>query len=359
MVGSGDRGTVDPSGTGQIADGSDRAAPTGLPTHMRAAARHRYGSVAEVEIGTFPVPEPAGNEVLVEVSCAGLDRGVWHVLTGLPYLMRLTGFGLRRPRQPILGMDLAGRVVAVGADVTGPDIGDAVLGVGSGTFAQYALARADRVVPKPDRVSFGEAAAAPTSGLTAMQAVQDIGHVRPGQRVLVLGASGGVGSFCVQLASTAGAEVTGVASGAKHDLVRSLGAAHLIDYTSADPCDGSTRYDLIIDTGGRTPLAKLRRALTPDGTLVIVGGEDGDRWTGGIGRQLGAVVRSVGTKQRLTTFVSSPTQQRLERLRHALDGGLTPAVTRTYPLDDVPRAIRDLEAGRIQGKCVIGARATG
>ena len=358
MGGTGERGAVRPGEAVQDRDGSIRPAVASVPTVMRAAARNRYGSVTGVEIGEFAVPRPAENEVLVRVGSAGLDRGVWHVMTGLPYLMRLTGFGLRRPRQPILGMDLAGWVIAVGKDVAGLHVGDPVLGVGSGTFAQYACARADRLVRRPDRVSFGQAAAAPTSGLTAMQAVHEIGRVRPGQRVLVLGASGGVGSFSVQLAALVGAEVTGVASGAKHDLVRSLGAGRVIDYTSTDPCDGSTRYDLIIDTGGRTKLSKIRTALTPDGTLVIVGGEDGGRWTGGIGRQLRAVARSPFTKQRLTTFITSPTPQRLERLRQALDDGLVPAVTRTYPLDDLPQALRDLEAGRIRGKSVIEVSTT-
>ena len=353
MFATGDGGAVVPGATVKDTDGSVPPPAGEIPARMRTAARIRYGAAAEVQIREFAVPTPTDDQVLVRVDSAGLDRGVWHVLTGLPYLMRMTGFGLRRPRQPILGMDLAGRVVAVGTGVATLGVGDAVLGVGSGTFAQYACARADRLVRKPDRLSFGQAAAAPTSGITALQAVHEIGRVSRGQRVLVLGAAGGVGSFCVQLASRTGAEVTGVASAAKHDLVRSLGASRVIDYNSSDPCDGSTRYDVIIDTGGRTKLAKLRTTLTPAGTLVIVGGEGGDRWTGGIGRQLRAVARSPWTGQRLTTFISSPTPQRLERLRQALDDGLVPAVTATYPLAEVPRALMDLETGRIRGKSVI------
>lgn len=329
-----------------------------VPTRMLAAVRDRYGPPSAIAIRDVPVPTPATGEVLIEVGSAGLDRGVWHVLTGLPYLMRLTGFGLRRPRQPVLGMDVAGRVVAAGPDVDGPRVGDAVVGIGSGTYARYAVARADRLVPKPARLSYGQAAAAPTSGLAAMQAVHEIGRVAADQHVLVLGASGGVGSLAVQLAALAGARVTGVASGTKLDLVRSLGADRVIDYAQDDPCDGSICYDLILDIGGLRRLGALRRALTPDGTLVIVGGENGGRWTGGVGRQLRAFVRSAMSRQRLTAFVSSPTPQRMERLRLALEQGLTPVVTDSYPLDEVPRALRDLEAGRIRAKSVIEVRST-
>lgn len=334
------------------------APEAGVAERMRAAVRDRYGPVSAVAVQEVPVPAPAAGEVLIEVCSAGLDRGVWHVVTGLPYLMRLTGFGLRRPRQPVLGSDVAGRVVASGPDVDRPRVGDAVVGIGAGTFARYTVARADRLVPKPTRLSFGQAAAAPTSGLAAMQAVHEVGRVEAGQHVLVLGASGGVGSLAVQLAALAGARVTGVAGRAKLDLVRSLGADRVIDYTQDDPCDGSIRYDLILDIGGRRRLGTLRTALTRDGTLVIVGGENGGRWTGGVGRQLRAVLRSTVSRQRLTAFVSSPTPQRLERLRLALEQGLTPVVTETYSLKEVPRALRDLEAGRIRGKSVIEVGST-
>ena len=327
-----------------------------VSARMLAAARDRYGPVTRVEIREVATPTPARDEVLVEVLAAGIDRGVWHVMTGLPYLMRLTGFGLRRPRQPLLGMDVAGRVAAVGSGVTRLRVGDAVFGIGSGTFAEYACARADQLTAKPPELSFAQAAAAPTSGLTALQAVREVGKVRSGQRVLVLGASGGVGSLAVQLARSAGAEVTGVASAAKLDLVRSLGANHIVDYTSADATDGTVRYDVVLDIGGRTRLAHLRRALTRNGTLVIVGGENGGKWTGGVGRQLRAVALSPFEPQRLTTFISSPTPQRLERLTTALLDGLIPAVGRTYRLDEVLLALQDLEAGRIRGKGVIDVR---
>jgi NADPH:quinone reductase-like Zn-dependent oxidoreductase len=333
--------------------------PQGIPQTMRAAVRQRYGQADGVEAREVAVPVPGAEEVLVEVHAAGLDRGVWHLMTGTPYLLRLAGFGLRRPRQPVLGMDVAGRVAAVGRDVTRFAVGDEVFGIGTGTFAEYAVARQDKLVAKPVGVPFVQAAAVAISGLTALQALHDVGRVRAGQRVLVLGASGGVGSFAVQLARAAGAEVTGVCSAAKADLVRSLGAHHVIDYASADPTDGSVRYDLILDIGGRTRLAKLRRALTATGTLVIVGGENGGRWTGGIGRQLRALALSPLLKQRLTTFISAESGDGLELLRAAVeDGHLTPAVERTYPLDDVPDALRDLEAGRARGKSVIQARPT-
>ncbi len=327
-----------------------------VPARMLGAGRTQYGPTGTIEICETATPVPTRGEVLVEVQAAGVDRGVWHLMTGLPYLMRLAGFGVRRPRQPLLGMDVAGRVVAVGPDVTRPRVGDAVLGVGTGTYAEYARARADQLVAKPAALSFVEAAAAPTSGLTALQAVHEIGAVRAGQRVLVLGASGGVGSLAVQLARLAGAEVTGVASAAKRGLVRSLGATHVLDYTATDPCDGSRHYELILDIGGRTRLAALRRALTPAGTLVIVGGENGGRWTGGIGRQLRALAWSPLVRQRLTTFLSTATPERLEQLRAELQDGLTPHVERTYPLADVPRALQDLHAGRIRGKAVIELR---
>jgi len=328
---------------------TDDAVP--LPPTMRAALRQRYGPADVVEVREVAVPSPGPGEVLVEVHAAGLDRGVWHLMTGTPYLLRLAGFGLRRPRQPVLGMDVAGRVAAVGRDVTRFAVGDEVFGIGTGTFAEYALARQGKLGAKPAGLPFVRAAAVAISGLTA--------HVRVGQRVLVLGASGGVGSFAVQLARAAGARVTGVCSADKADLVRSLGAHQVIDYAGADATDGTVRYDLILDIGGRTRLAKLRRALTATGTLVIVGGENGGRWTGGIGRQLRALALSPLLKQRLTTLISAETAEGIQRLCTAIeDGHLTPAVEKTYPLDDVPTALCDLEAGRTRGKSVIQVRPT-
>lgn len=328
-----------------------------VPSRMRAVTQDRYGDAGELRIGDEPTPTPGPEEVLLEVHAAGVDRGVWHLMTGLPYLTRLMGYGLRRPAQRVPGMDVAGRVVAVGEDVTDLTIGDEVLGIGIGTFAEYARARADKLVRKPAGLPFDQAAVVAISGLTAHQALHKVGQVRAGQAVLVLGASGGVGSHVVQIARAAGAEVTGVASGAKADLVRELGAHRVLDYTTTDPTDGSAQYDLIIDTGGRTPVRRLRRALTRTGTLVIVGGEGGGRFTGGFGRQLRALALSPFVSQRLTIVMSAEHRDGLEPLRAAIEAGeLTPAVGHTYPLDQVPQAIRDLAEGRARGKSVVHIR---
>ena len=300
------------------------------------------------------------DEVLIEVHAAGVDRGVWHLMTGTPYLIRVAGFGLTKPKQPILGLDVAGRVAAVGSDVTRFSPGDEVFGIASGSFADYTTAKADKLVHKPSTVSFEQAAASAISGITALQALTDVGHLRAGQRVLVLGASGGVGTFAVQLAKALGADVTGVASTAKLDLVRSLGADHVVDYTTDDPTDGSRQYDLIIDIGGRTPVRRLRRALTSSGTLVIVGGEDGGRWTGGVGRQVRAMLLSPFTKQRLTTFVSKEARSSIERLVEFIESGeVVPAVGERFDLEQTADAIRQMEAGATRGKSVIVVRDDG
>ena len=246
---------------------------------------------------------------------------------------------------------MAGTVVATGADVTGFGAGDEVFGIARGSFAEYAAARADTLAAKPARLSFAQAAAVAVSGLAALQGLR-AGRLRAGQKVLVIGASGGVGSYAVQLAKASGAEVTGVCSTGKTDLVRSLGADHVIDYTRDDFADGRHHYDLILDTGGNSRLARLRRALTPTGTLVIAGGEGG-KWTG-VGRQLAAMMLSPFVRQRLTTYLSKHRQADLETLRRLTETGqLTPLIGRTYPLADAPQAIRDLHAGRARGKIAL------
>lgn len=324
---------------------------------MQAMVQERYGSADELGLATREIPTPAPNQVLIEVYAAGMDRGVWHLMSGQPYLVRIAGFGLTKPKQPVPGLDVAGRIVAIGDDITRFRVGDEVLGIGVGTFAEYAVAREDKLVAKPDGLSWAQAAALTISGGTADQALHKIGRVEAGQKVLILGASGGVGSFAVQIAAAAGAEVTGVASTAKTDFVRSLGAHHVLDYTTSDVVSGEVTYDLIIDIGGRTQVSRLRRVLAPTGTLVIVGGEDGGRWTGGVGRQLRAVVLSRFVRQRLTTFVASEGYEGAERLVRAVGAGeIVPAVDRTYRLDEVPTAIVDLEAGRLQGKAVVEIR---
>jgi NADPH:quinone reductase-like Zn-dependent oxidoreductase len=275
-------------------------------------------------------------------------------MAGLPYVVRLAGYGLRAPKNPIRGLDVAGRVAAVGPGATGFRPGDEVFGTCDGSFAEFARARPDSLTPKPPRLSFEEAAAVPVSGCAALQAVRDQANVHPGQRVLIIGAGGGVGTFAVQLAKAAGAEVTGVCSTGKTDLVRSLGADRVIDYTREDFADDGTTYDVVLDIAGNRPLSQLRRALAPTGTLVIVGGEEGGRWLGGVDRQLRALTLSPFVRQKLTTWISSARTSDLEELRALLDDGtITPVVDRTFPLSDAAEAIAYLRAGRAPGQVVL------
>jgi NADPH:quinone reductase-like Zn-dependent oxidoreductase len=338
-----------------IAAAASAAAEAGEPVpQMRAVVQDRYGAPERLELRTVPRPTPGDRQVLIRVEAAGVDRGVWHLTTGMPYVVRLAGYGLTRPKQPIPGMDVAGTVAAVGNEVTRFAVGDEVMGVGSGTFAEFALADEVKLAHRPAGVDVAAAAVTSISGLTALQAVRDVGRVEAGQRVLVLGASGGVGSFAVQLAKHVGAHVTGVASAAKLDLVRELGADEAIAHTTADALDGRRRYDVIIDTGGRNPVRRLRRALGRRGTLVIVGGEGGGRVTGGAGRQLRAVALSPFVPQHLTTFVSAERGEDVEVLAGLLASGeLRPRVDRSHRLADAPTALAHLAAGRVRGKAVI------
>ncbi len=242
---------------------------------MQAIVQHAYGPPDVLRLEDVEPPVIGDDEVLVRVHAAGVDPGVWHLMTGLPYLVRVMGYGLRAPKTRVRGTDVAGRIDAVGEKVTQVRVGDEVFGVCEGSFAEFARAKADKVAPKPASLSFEQAAAVPVSGLTALQGLRDQGEVQPGQQVLIVGASGGVGTFAVQLATAFGAEVTGVCSTGKVDLVRSIGASHVIDYTRDDFARPGRRYDVILDTGGNRPLRDLRRALAPRGTLVIVGGEGG------------------------------------------------------------------------------------
>jgi NADPH:quinone reductase-like Zn-dependent oxidoreductase len=323
---------------------------------MRAIAHHQYGSADVLHLEQVDRPTIADDEVLIRVQAAGIDRGTWHFMAGQPYAIRLAA-GLRRPRNPVLGLDVAGTVVEVGPKVSRFAVGDEVFGIGRGSFAEYAAARENKVVRKPAGLSFEQAAAVTVSGLTALQALQT-GHARAGQHVLVIGASGGVGTFAVQIAHALGAEVTGVASTNKADLVRSIGADHVIDYTRDDFAAGPGRYDLILDVGGNAPLSRLRRALTRNGTLVIVGGEDGGRWTG-VRRQLRALALSPFLRQRLTTFIAKHALADIEQLARLVEAGdLTPILDTTYPLADAADAMRHLVAGRTRGKLAISV-ATG
>ena len=321
-------------------------------TTMQAVTYEEYGSADVVHVGRAVRPVPGTGQVLLRVHAAGLDRGVWHTMTGTPYAGRLA-FGLRRPKNPVLGLDVAGTVVALGPGVTKLAEGDEVYGFGQGTFAEYALAREAKLSRKPVNISFEQAAAVPVSAATALQTM-DAGRVQPGQTVLVIGASGGVGTYAVQLAKALGARVTGVCSTTKVDLVRSLGADHVIDYTSEDFADGTRRYDLIIDIAGNPTIRRLRRALNPAGTVVIVGGEEGGSWTGSMDRQLRAMTLSVFIRQRLTMVIAKQRCSDLERLTALIESGaVTASLDRTYPLDQAPDAIRHLAAGQARGKVVI------
>jgi NADPH:quinone reductase-like Zn-dependent oxidoreductase len=320
---------------------------------VKAIIRDAYGSVDVLRLADIDQSVAGDADVLVRVHAAGVDQGVWHLMTGTPYVMRLAGFGIRAPKNPLLGYDVAGRIEAVGAQVTEFQTGQEVFGTCRGSFAEYAVARPDRLLSKPDNVSFEQAAAVPISGYAALQAVREHGGVRPGQRVLIIGAGGGVGTLAVQIAKAEGAEVTGVCSASKTELVRSVGADHVIDYTREDFADGRNRYDVILDIAGNRSLSELRRALTPRGTLVIVGGEDAGNWLG-VRRQLRAAALSPFVRQKLGFFISKERRQDLEELRRLLEAGtIRPVVDRTFPLEEVPAAIRYLRDGQARGKVVI------
>lgn len=335
---------------------STTAVSTEAAQTMRAIVQRSYGSADALTLETIDRPTIDDDQVLIEVHAGGVDRGVWHLMTGTPYVIRL-GFGLTKPKHPVQGLDVAGCVVAVGAEVTRFSPGDHVFGIATGSYAEYAAADEKKLSLKPTNATFEQAAVSAVSGITALQGLTDIGKLQPGERVLIVGASGGVGTFAVQLAKALRAEVTGVASTAKLDLVRSLGADHVIDYTQDDFADGEHEYDLILDIGGRNSVRRLRRALAERGRLVIVGGEDGGRWVGGIGRQLRAMLLSPFVKQRLGTFISTEHHSFIDRLATFVQSGdVVPAIGRRFALDDTAEALRELEAGRTIGKSVIVVR---
>ena len=295
---------------------------------MQAIVRHRYGTVPEEVLRLERVDRPVAGrgEVLVRVRAAGVDAGTWHLMTGVPYLMRL---------------------------VTGLAPGDAVFGTCRGSFAQYTAAKASRLAAKPASLTFEQAAALPNSANTALRAVRDKAKVRPGQHVLVIGAGGGVGTFAVQIAKAFGAEVTAACGTGKTDLVRAIGADHVLDYTREDPVSGQRRYDAVIDIGGDRPVARLRRALTPKGTLVLTGGTGGPL-LGGMDRNMRAQLLSLFVSQRLTAFIAPESRADLITLGEMADSGaITPAIDRAYPLSQAAAALRYLAEGRARGKVVI------
>jgi len=321
---------------------------------MKAIVQDRYGSADVLEFRDIEGPVVGENDVLVRVRAAGCGPDVWHLMTGKPYMARLA-IGLRTPKLPVLGWDVAGTVDTVGANVTGIEPGDEVMGTTKGSFAELAIAKAEDLVPKPARLSFEEAGALPISGITALRAIRDEAKVQPGQTVLVIGAAGGVGSLTLQIAKAYGATVTAVCSTSKEDLVRSIGADHVIDYTREDFTDGSRRWDVIIDSAGRRPLRQLRRALTPKGTLVVVGGDGGGRWTGGFFRgMLRAPVVSLFVGQRLRGLATKVKREDLIALTKLVEAGtVRPVIDRTYPLIEAPDAIRHLAEGHAAGKIVV------
>jgi NADPH:quinone reductase-like Zn-dependent oxidoreductase len=321
---------------------------------MKAIVQDKYGSPDVLELRDIDKPQIADEEVLVRVHAAGVGRDVWHVMTGLPYPIRLAGYGLRAPKNPVIGSDVAGVVEAVGKNVSRFRPGDEVFGIGKGSYAEYARALEDKLAPKPANLTFEQAAVLAISALTALQGLRDHGRVEPGQEVLIIGASGGVGTFAVQIAKAFGAHVTGVCSTTKVDMVSSIGADHVIDYTREDFAEGEQRYDLILDIGGNSSLSRLRRALTPQGTLVITGGEGGGRWLGGTDRQIRALLLSRFVGQKLGTFINKENHEDMLVLKELIESGkVTPVIDRTYPLAEVPEAIRYLEEGHAQGKVVI------
>jgi NADPH:quinone reductase-like Zn-dependent oxidoreductase len=323
---------------------------------MKAIVQKTYGSTDVLEFKDVDKPEIGDDEVLVRVHAAGVDRGVWHIMTGLPYFLRLIipELGLRAPKTLVRGSDIAGVVATVGKDVTRFRPGDEVFGIGKGSYAEYTCVPENKLAPKPANLTFEQAAVVPISGLTALQAVRDSGKVQPGQKVLIIGASGGVGTFAVQIAKSLGADVTGVSSTTKVDMVRSLGADHIIDYTHEDFAKGEQRYDVILDTGGHSSLARLRRALTPKGTLVIVGAETDGKWFGGFDRSIRAMVLSRFVSQKLIAFVNSENADDMIVVKELIEAGkVTPVIDRTYPLNDAPKAIHYLEEGHARGKVAI------
>jgi NADPH:quinone reductase-like Zn-dependent oxidoreductase len=312
---------------------------------VKAVVQRRYGSAA---LGELDVPVPGRGEVLLEVRAAGVDMGTWHLLTGKPYLVRFIGFGVRGPKSPVPGRDVSGVVRELGPGVTGFEVGDEVFGTCEGSFAEYAVAPVSRLARKPSVLSFAEAAAVPVSGGTALQGLRE---VQPGQRVLVLGAGGGVGSYGVQIARALGAHVTGVCSTRKVAMVRSLGAHDVVDYTAGD---FTGTYDLVLDCGGHRSLSRLRKAVTPRGTVVLVGSETGGSLTGGFERALRAVALNPFVSQKLVPLMSTERGDVYDELRVMIEAGtVRPALDRTFPLSEALNAIDHVYSRRSAGKVVV------
>jgi NADPH:quinone reductase-like Zn-dependent oxidoreductase len=320
---------------------------------MKAIVQDRYGDADVLTLRDIEPPSAGDDDVIVRVCAAGLDPGVWHLMTGLPYLVRFMGFGLLAPKNPIRGADLAGVVESVGRNVTELRPGDEVYGTCDGSFAELVRVNPRRLSPKPKNLSFEQAAAVPVSGMSALHALRDAGQIRAGERVLIVGAGGGVGAFAVQLAKAFGAHVTGVCSGAKRELVRSLGADEVIDYKRERLSLHGANYDVLIDTAGRRPLSELRRLLAAEGRLVLVGGEGGGAILGGFQRQLYAPLLSAFSSQKLIGLVSQESRADLRELTRLIEAGKLRPVISIYPLSDAAVAVRHLERGHTAGKVVL------
>jgi NADPH:quinone reductase-like Zn-dependent oxidoreductase len=320
---------------------------------MRAIVQDHYGETAEVlRLEEIDRPQIGDDDVLVRVRAASVHIGDWHVMSGLPYLLRVVGFGFRAPKVRVRGMDVAGTVEAVGHNVTRFQAGDEVFGTSNGSFAEYASASEDTLALKPANLTFQQAAAVPTSAVAALQALRDAGGIKADQQVLLVGASGGVGLFAVQIAKSFGAEVTGVCSTTKVDLVRSLGADHVIDHTQEDFTQSGQQYDLILVMGGNQSLSQLKRVLRPGGTLVPVGTEEGNRWVGGKAWIQAMLLSRL--KRHLRPLASKPNQADLQFVTELIEAAkITPVIDRTFPLSEVPDAIRYLHAGKARGKIAI------
>jgi NADPH:quinone reductase-like Zn-dependent oxidoreductase len=335
-------------------DTSDASRVTGT---MRALVQDRYGPPDVLEVRRVPTPPVGDDQVLVRVRAVSVNPYDWVFVTGVPYLARL-GNGLFRPGRPIPGSDVAGQVEAVGRDVTRFRPGDEVFGLAAATFADYVVTRPDALVHKPAGVTSEQAAALPMAALTALQGLRDRGRIRPGARVLVNGASGGVGTFAVQLAKHFGAEVTAVCSTRNVDAARALGADHVIDYTREDFAAGGARYDLLLDNAGTRSVAARRRALVADGTLVVVGGPKTNRWIGPAGDLVAVMLRAPFARQRLTGGMVTRRREDLELLAELLaDGSLRSVVESTRPLDEAPAALAHIGEGHARGKVVLSGWA--
>lgn len=329
---------------------------TGEP-HMKAVVYTEYGSPDVLQIREIKKPVPNDDQVLVKVRAVAINPLDWHFMEGRPYIMRMMIGGMRKPKSPQLGVDLAGQVEAVGKNVTQFKPSDEVFGTGHGAaLAEYVCANQTKLVRKPANISFAEGATVPIAGLTALQGLRDHGKVQPGQKILINGASGGVGTFAVQIAKTLGAEVTGVCSTRNVEMVKSLGADHVIDYTKEDFTKGGERYDVILDNVGTQPLSGFRRVLKPKGILVMIGGggpNDG-KWVGAMARPIKAKLMSPFVSQRMGMMLAQIRQQDLATMADLMQSGkVKPVIDRTYPLDQIREAMTYLEQGHARGKVIV------